>query len=202
MAGENGEESLLFKVDTSARAADGTLSAAEVGSAHHAFLEQVDLGRVSTLDGLREEAARLRRENRLTLEESECLDLEALAAFWQSEPGCQLLDRRTALRRELAFTARLEGEELARLGAAEFAGAGAGEFVVVQGVVDLAAILPEEIWLLDFKTDHFPARELDEKIRLYRPQIQLYAAALGRIHRRPVTRRWLHFLAHRHTASV
>jgi ATP-dependent exoDNAse (exonuclease V) beta subunit len=144
----------------------------------------------------------LRQEHLLTPAQCACLDLEALAAFWQSEPGCQLLQRLPALRRELAFTARLEAAELARLGAEEFAGAGAGEFVVVQGVIDLAAILPGEIWLLDFKTDHFPAREMEGKIKAYRPQIELYAAALSRIHGRPVTRRWLHFLAHRRTAVV
>ena len=158
--------------------------------------------RTRTVESLREEAGRLRRENLLTPEEYACLDLEAVAAFWQSEPGRELLDRLPTLRRELAFTARLDAAELALLGAAPFAGAGAREFVVVQGVIDLAAILPEEIWLLDFKTDHFPARELNEKIRLYRPQIELYAAAISRIHRKPVTRRWLHFLAHRHTAAV
>jgi ATP-dependent exoDNAse (exonuclease V) beta subunit len=112
-----------------------------------------------------------------------------------------LLARLPALRRELAFTARLDAAELG-LGAAQFAGAGAGEFVVVQGVIDLAAILPEEIWLLDFKTDHFPSRELNQKIQHYRPQIELYASALSRIHLRPVTRRWLHFLAHRYTVKV
>jgi ATP-dependent helicase/nuclease subunit A len=202
MAGTDGQEVALFKIDTLARAADGTLTAAEIGSAHHAFLERVSLERTRTLVELREEAARLRRENLLTPEQCGCLDLEAVAAFWQSEPGCQLLERPPALRRELAFTARLDAAELARLGAAEFAGAGAGEFVVVQGVIDLAAILPEEIWLLDFKTDHFPAQELTEKIKLYRRQIELYAAALSRIYQRPVTRRWLHFLNHRHTANV
>ncbi len=155
-----------------------------------------------TAEVLREEAARLCRRKLLTAEQCACLDFEALAAFWQSAPGRELLGRSAALRRELAFTARLAAAELAGLGAAEFAGAGADEFVVVQGVIDLAAILPDEIWLLDFKTDHFPAGELGEKIRHYRPQIELYAAALGRIYRRPVTRRWLHFLAHRHTAAV
>jgi ATP-dependent helicase/nuclease subunit A len=189
-------------VDPSSREEEGLLTAAQIGLAHHAFLERVELKRAGTLEGLREESVRLRRENLLSTEQCACLDLEALAAFWQSEPGCQLLALLPALRRELAFTARLEAAELAHLGAVEFAGAGAGEFVVVQGVIDLAAILPGEIWLLDFKTDHFPARELDEKIRIYRPQIELYAAALSRIHRRPVTRRWLHFLAHRHTESV
>jgi ATP-dependent helicase/nuclease subunit A len=192
----------LFIVDRSSRTMEGSLTAAEIGLAHHTFLERVALERAHSVEGLREEAARLCRGNLLTPEQCACLDLEALAAFWQSEPGRQLLERRPALRRELAFTARLEAAELARLGAAEFAEAGAREFIVVQGVIDLAAILPGEIWLLDFKTDHFPAKELNEKIKLYRPQIELYSAAIGRIHRRPVTRRWLHFLGQRHTASV
>jgi ATP-dependent helicase/nuclease subunit A len=192
----------VFIMDNSSRTPDGTLTAAEIGSAHHKFLEQVALDRAHTMEGLREEAARLCREHLLTPDQCASLDLEALAAFWQSAPGHQLLGQLPALRRELAFTARLDASELARLGAAEFGDASANEFVVVQGVIDLVAILPEEIWLLDFKTDHFPERELNEKIKLYRPQIELYAAAISRIHRRPVTRRWLHFLAHRHTASV
>ncbi len=203
MAGADEEEAPpIFIVDEPSRAVDATLTAAEIGSAHHAFLEQVALERAGTVAGLREEAARLAKANLLSPEQCACLDLEALAAFWQSEPGRQLLGQLPALRRELAFTARLDATELARLGAAHFAGAGAGEFVVVQGVIDLAAILPGEIWLLDFKTGHFPAGELKEKIKHYRPQIELYAAAISRVHRRPVTKRWLHFLAHRHTASV
>jgi ATP-dependent helicase/nuclease subunit A len=206
MAGESEEEALpIFAVDTSPaarRPGQAPLRAAEIGSAHHVLLQRMALETAPTAEGLREEAARLCRSNLLTADQCASLDFEALAAFWQSAPGRELLGRRPALRRELAFTARLAAAELAGLGAAEFANAGADEFVVVQGVIDLAAILPDEIWLLDFKTDHFPAAELGEKIRQYRPQIKLYAAALGRIYRRPVTRRWLHFLSHRHTVTV
>jgi ATP-dependent exoDNAse (exonuclease V) beta subunit len=61
--------------------------------------------------------------------------------------------------------------------------------------VDLAAIVEREIWLLDFKTDHFKPEELPAKVTLYGPQLRLYALALSRIHRRPVTRCWLHFFA-------
>ena len=202
MAGEDQEEARLFTFDTSARKADGTLSAADLGSAHHTFLEKMTLDPTPTLESLTAEAARLRNEKLLTPEECASLDLDALAAFWRSETGRQLLDWRPALRRELAFTARLETTALAQLGSADFAGAAPGEFIVVQGVIDLAAILPEEIWLLDFKTDHFPVADLDEKIKMYRPQIELYAAALGGIYRRPVTRRWLHFLAHGRTVAI
>lgn len=69
------------------------------------------------------------------------------------------------------------------------------DFVVVHGVADLAVILPAAIWLVDFKTDQFPARELADKTAAYAPQLQLYAFALSRIYRRPVTERWLHFLS-------
>ena len=69
------------------------------------------------------------------------------------------------------------------------------EFVIVQGVIDLLVVTPEEIWVLDFKTDHFAEQELEAKARLYRPQLSLYAQAIARIYGRPVTRRWLHFLA-------
>ena len=64
----------------------------------------------------------------------------------------------------------------------------------MQGAVDMAAILPGEIWLADFKTDSFAPEVLPQKVAFYRPQLELYAKALARIYRRPVTRSWLCFL--------
>ena len=69
------------------------------------------------------------------------------------------------------------------------------EFIVLQGVIDLAVILPGEIWLLDFKTDQIKKSEMDERAQHYRTQVRLYADAMSKIYRRPVTQRWLHFLA-------
>jgi ATP-dependent helicase/nuclease subunit A len=178
------------------------LTAAEIGSAHHSFLELVSLERTQSADDLRAEAERLLRCKNLSPEEVACLDFEALAAFWQSDVGRQLLGVSALIRRELAFTARFAPGELARLGCGEFATAGADEFVVVQGAVDLVAFLPGEIWLLDFKTDRFPADQLNEKIEIYRPQLALYAEAIAKIDQRPVTRRWLHFLTRRQTVQL
>jgi ATP-dependent exoDNAse (exonuclease V) beta subunit len=76
------------------------------------------------------------------------------------------------------------------------------EFAVVQGVVDLAVILPEEIWVLDFKTDHMNATEFVEKTHNYQRQLRLYACALRHIYGRPVTRSWLHFLSSRQSVSL
>jgi ATP-dependent helicase/nuclease subunit A len=201
----DGEESFPLFAPSPARAEPrklSGLSAAEIGSAHHAFLQLVSLDKVQTTAALKAEAARLGRQNLLTREQTACLDFDALASFWQSEAGRQLLGQSGRLERELAFTARFSAADLQQLGCADFAGVGPAEFVVVQGVMDLVAILPGEIWLLDFKTDRFPAGELEEKIRAYRPQLALYARALERIHRRPVTKRWLHFLALRQTVLL
>jgi ATP-dependent helicase/nuclease subunit A len=205
IAGEEGAESFPLFAPSPARAeprAAGRLSAAEAGSAHHAFLQLVSLDKVQTPAALKSEADRLGRQNLLSREQIACLDFDALAAFWQSEAGRQLLGQSGCLERELAFTARFSAADLRQLSCAEFAGVGPAEFAVVQGVMDLVAVLPGEIWLLDFKTDHFPVGDLKEKIGAYRPQLDLYALALERIHRRPVTRRWLHFLALRHTALL
>src|SRR5208282_319520 len=76
------------------------------------------------------------------------------------------------------------------------------EFVVVQGVADLVVLLPKEIWLLDFKTDHVHANELPAKLKIYEPQLKLYARALEKIYSRSITRCWLHFLSIRETVNL
>jgi len=63
-------------------------------------------------------------------------------------------------------------------------------------------LLPEEIWLVDFKTDEVGQGGLPEKVKSYAPQLKLYAAALEKIFSRQVTLRALHFLPLRRTEKV
>ena len=125
-----------------------------------------------------------------------------LAAFWRSETGGLIRGHGLLVQRELPFTARLAPADLAALNLPVTPGLDADEFVVVQGVADLVVVQPEEIWLLDFKTDAITPATRDDKIAAYRPQLALYALALGRIFGRPVTRAWLHFLAANETVPV
>ncbi len=178
------------------------LSAADVGLAHHAFLQWVSFDKVQSAAAMQAEAGRIVKQNLLSPAQAAALDFEGLAAFWKSETGQMFLSQSTQLERELPFTASFSAAELEKLGCANFAHAGPGEFVVVQGVVDLAAILPDEIWLLDFKTDRIGGGGLDEKVTEYRPQLLLYALALERIHHRPVSKCYLHFLDARHTVAI
>ncbi|MBI5384238.1 MAG: helicase-exonuclease AddAB subunit AddA [Verrucomicrobia bacterium] len=191
-------QSPKFKVARRSGAPSG-LSATERGTAHHLFMECVALDRVGSTAELRNEAARLVEAGVLAADQATALDFDALRFFWQSELGRRIgAQPSSAVHREIPFTARVTPRELAELGIAlgpaEAEATLQGEFLVMQGTVDLALLLPDGIVLVDFKTDQFKPAELAEKVKLYVPQLKLYALALGRIYRRPVNERWLHFL--------
>jgi ATP-dependent helicase/nuclease subunit A len=175
------------------------LSAAETGTAHHKFLQYVTLENAANGAALELEAERLEREMVLSADERAALNLEDIAAFWNSEPGRKIRAQVAKVRRELAFTARFSPAELATITGMKSEPGLEAEFVVVQGVADLVVLLPEEIWLVDFKTDEIRKDELPDRIKTYTPQLKLYAQALEKIYSRPVTARWLHFLSARKT---
>jgi len=179
------------------------LSAAETGAAHHIFLQHVALEKTGGHAALEAEAQRLEREKILSADERAVLDLNALADFWNSPPGKKIRAQPPdSVKRELPFTARFSPAELAEIISAKPDAGLENEFIVVQGIADLVVLLPREIWLVDFKTDQVRADELPDKIKLYEPQLKLYAHALLKIYSRPVTKCRLHFLAARKTVDV
>ncbi|MBM3834094.1 MAG: hypothetical protein FJ403_12655 [Verrucomicrobia bacterium] len=180
------------------------LTAAEVGTAYHVFCQFVSLGHVSALAELESEADRMEQEEILTRAERKSLKLPLVAAFWRNEIGRKILQQEGYVHRELPFTARVAFADLNSLlssGSNQAPAELKDEFVVVQGVVDLAVVLLNEIWLLDFKTDQIAADQWRDRVKLYAPQLKLYALALGQIYRRPVTNCWLHFLSLKRTVA-
>ncbi|MGN6555479.1 MAG: helicase-exonuclease AddAB subunit AddA [Verrucomicrobiota bacterium] len=178
------------------------LSAAEVGVVHHRFLERLDLNQTGSLQTLQGEAERLAREGWFSEVEVAALDFKALAKFWATEFGRKIAGRIPDVHRELQFTAGLQSADLAALNLESAAHRAEGEVVVIQGVVDLAVILPDQIWIVDFKTDAITELELPAKVKTYEPQLKLYALALSRIYRRPVTECALYFLANQTLAAI
>lgn len=199
---EDGEAARWFQVWTpqsaaTARAARAktAISAAESGLAHHRFLQFANWTVLTEPAGVKAEADRLVRAGRLTAGEAANLNAAALAALGGSELGQAIRADAARVRRELEFTARLSPADFAALRLPCAPGLGADEFVVVQGVVDLAVLAPEHIWIADFKTDAVAPADLDARAASYAPQLRLYALALGRVYDRPVSAAWLHFLA-------
>ena len=177
------------------RPAPDRASAAEIGTAHHHFQQFVALDRVGCQADIRAEALRLRAEGKLTDQELSLLDIPALAAFWNSSLGARIRQQAPWVRRELQFTARLTPTDLSSLALPVEAGLGSDEYVLIQGAADLVILRPEDCVLVDFKTDHLILEDLENVTTRYRPQLALYALALSRIHARPVSEAWLHFLA-------
>ncbi len=175
------------------------LSAAQIGAAHHKFLQHVKLETPRDLAG---EAERLVKENYLSAAEAVALDLEALNSFWNSSLGQKIWKNPAQVRRELPFTARFSPAELQSLTGRHASDGLDGEFIVVQGVADLVVQMPSEIWIVDFKTDEVGSQGADEKVKIYAPQLKLYAAALEKIYTRKVTLRALHFLGAGKTVEV
>jgi ATP-dependent helicase/nuclease subunit A len=130
------------------------------------------------------------------------LDFKAIAEFWQSELGRNIRKHTDCIRRELAFTARFSAKELAEVTGRSLEPGLSDEFVIVQGLADLAVILASEIWLVDFKTDVVGRSELADKVKIYEPQLKLYAMALSRVYQRPVTVSWLYFLSEREAVRL
>ena len=134
----------------------------------------------------------------LSVAQIESLDLGALLRFWQSDVGRKILAApRDQIQHELPFTTRFELRELETLAAEAIAGRAnaSNDFVVVQGQVDVAVLLPEEIWILDVKTDAVDEQNWQARAAEYEPQLRLYALALERIYRRPVRARWLYLFS-------
>jgi len=165
-------------------------------------LQRVSLAHATASAILREQANQMREAGWLNALEVEALDFDALAGFWQSDLGRQIRGNAPSVRRELQFTARFSPSELVACGLQPASGLRTDEFVVVQGMVDLAVMLPNEIWVVDFKTDALDAKSLSDRAKLYEPQLKLYAQALSRIHGRTVTRCCLHFLAQQATVPI
>jgi ATP-dependent helicase/nuclease subunit A len=178
------------------------VSATDIGSIHHTFLEFVSLEKVGSANELQAEAQRLEELGLLTSDQIAELDFEGIASFWKTQLGHETQANAAAVRRELAFTIRFSPDDLAAVGGVPAEPSMGGEFIVAEGKADLALILPQEIRLVDFKTDRVISRELPERSKLYAPQLRLYAHALSQIYKRPVTECWLYFLKPREAIRV
>lgn len=170
------------------------VKAVDIGTAHHRFLQFVNLERTTDEQQLKQEAERLAQQGAFRRDDVPLLDFKAMAGFWNSSLGCRIREHSAWVKRELPFTFRVGAAEVASLVGEPPAAVAPDDFVVVQGIADLAVLLPSEIWLVDFKTDRIGSEE-QVAAKGYDQQLKLYARGLAQIFGRPVTEAWLHYLS-------
>src|SRR6185437_13613826 len=118
----------VFQAPRRDRAA-ASLSAAEVGNAHHLFLQLAPLDGMDNLRELTKEAERLRQMGALSDAEIAALDFEGLFEFWRSDLGRKIRGQNPRhVHRELPFTARMSLSDLSGAGLAVNAGLPEDEF--------------------------------------------------------------------------
>lgn len=148
------------------------LTAAERGSAVHAFLSALDLH----AEDLASERRRMLECGILSEEQAAALPMQKLRRVVQGALWRRMRDART-LHREWPFNLRRVEE---------------GQRTLLQGVIDVCFI-EEGAWVLvDYKSDR--ATDVQALIARYRPQLQLYAMALARMTGLPVKERILYLV--------
>lgn len=167
-------------------AKDG-LSAAEMGTALHAFMEHADFDALAgpsrqggqALDQALAAERDRQTAARLTAPEiAQKLDIARLARFFSGEAFGRVLAAEKVLREYAFITALPAGAVLAAQGQApeEMPPAVRGEQVLVQGIADILLVFPDHLELLDYKTDR--GKTEAEFLAAYRPQLNLYALAV------------------------
>ena len=159
------------------------LTAAEMGTALHAFLEHADfsaLAAAKDAGGLEEAilAERQRQVDRQLVapEIAEKLDVSRIRRFVEGEAFAKICAADEVLR-ELAFITALPAEAVLAAQGTEGVRA-EGEQVLVQGIADLVLVYPDHLELLDYKTDRRKTEA--DFLRAYRAQLNLYALAIDK----------------------
>ncbi|MHC4064835.1 MAG: helicase-exonuclease AddAB subunit AddA, partial [Planctomycetota bacterium] len=140
---------------------------------------------------------RLVDAGRLTAEQPGIIDSDALTWFADTPLGRRIRDAGGAYRREFLFISA----ESADLFDPALEGT-CDERVLVRGIADGVLTDSQGLEIVDFKTDALSPDAVAARADGYRLQMQLYARAVARIWRRPVTRCWLIFLAPRRIVEI
>lgn len=154
--------------------ADG-LSAAQKGSAVHAFMQHCDYNCAHR--GVSEEALRLLHGGFLSQKEFDALDIVKLDRFFAGSFAARIFASDKVLR-EIRFSTFVKANEIYDVSC------GDDEKIFVQGIADCVFIEDGEFIVVDYKTDQVSSEQ--QLLGRYEKQIGFYAKALERMLKMPV----------------
>ena len=162
------------------------LTGAERGTAMHLALQYLDFSCPADAQSVRMQIGSPCLQRRLTDEQAEAVDANALVRFLRS-PLAARIRASGRVEREYRFS-------LLRP-ARDFFAVDSGDAVLLQGVADCFFEEDGALVIVDFKTDRITRAEVGERAERYRPQLEAYSLALARVTEKPVKERVLYFLA-------
>ncbi len=146
----------------------------EIGTLYHLIMSEIDLQRIAS-EGtgcIESELDRLIMSGRITERDRKYIDVEKIAAFYESNIGRRLL-RSPEVHREAPFQINITAAEYdPSLGRGY-----ENETVILQGIIDCFFRERGEYVLIDYKTDKVRGDGTEIK-RKYRKQLELYKKAI------------------------
>ncbi|MFQ5413885.1 MAG: UvrD-helicase domain-containing protein [Phycisphaerae bacterium] len=182
---------------TADRAIGGAGAAARRGIVMHRVLQHLDFASARDHAGVVRQVQRLVAAGVLSEQETDVVDVGALAWFVSTPLAVAIGDAGRAYRREFPYIAA-ETPDLFDPTVGDLP----DDYLLVRGIVD--GILPVDggIEIVDFKTDAVGPGALADRAERYRMQMNLYARAVSRMWRRPVTACRLVFLTARDIVTL
>ncbi len=164
-------------------------SAAEKGTIIHFILQHLDLDRTGSREEIRQQVDEMVKRDLLTREEAEAADLNIIHAFFESETG-RRMRKAECVRREVPFNYRKKAHEIMDNMQPGH------DTLLIQGVIDCFFEEEGQWVIVDYKTDYVDSPErVNELVKLYQKQMNLYSEALEQITGKPVRERILYFLS-------
>ncbi len=162
------------------------MTAAMKGTLLHLAMQHMDLGRVSSLEDIKEQIGRLAELEFMTQEDAAEINPYKILKFFQSDVGRRMVAS-AGSRREVPFFIEIAAVDVYPELDRDVYGF---ETMVLQGVIDCYFEEDGELVLLDYKTDF--VEDLDAVIENYRIQIDLYAKALEKLTGKKVKEKYLY----------
>ena len=160
-------------------------TSAEVGTAVHYVMQQVNLTREISEKDLSELIVKLVENGAIEKNVAKRIDLTLIARFFETDLGILIQKNASLLSREISFTMLMKASNLFEEIATD-----TDDHLLIHGIIDGFLEFDDHIILFDFKTDYV-GDNVDKIIDKYRGQMIVYREALQQIKNKKVTETYL-----------
>ncbi len=163
------------------------------GTWTHEFLQRLDLRRPCDTADLTVQLRAITDAGILTTDQSEQIDLDSIAWFFQTSLAQRLRAGQTRVLREWPFVI---GVDPSRYDPAAQK-IDDQDVLLVRGILDGLFEAGDGWEILDYKTDRIGPADVAQRVEEYRGQLGIYSVAVKSVWRTDVKKRWLVFLSPR-----
>ena len=160
------------------------ITGARKGTLIHTILQKLDLRQNYTIETLDNFIKKLIFENRLTVEEAECIEKDKILKFLESNL-INKIKKSKEIHKEVEFCLKVNAKD--------YFEASKEDNILIQGIIDLYFIDEDgNIIIVDYKTDF--EYNTEKLVQKYKKQLELYQLALEKYFNKKIYKKYLYSL--------